>query len=159
MPSHHGAQRGIRSVSRYLIIEADGGARGNPGPAAYGTVVRDGQTGNVLAERAGYLGETTNNVAEYTGLLVGLELCASLGDVRVDVRMDSKLVVEQMTGGWKIKHENMRQMATKVRAAINPALVRYMWIPREQNKAADALVNESLDQALAGGSGLIVRDF
>lgn len=159
MPSHHGAQRGIGSVSRYLIIEADGGARGNPGPAAYGTVVRDGTTGAVIAERAGYLGETTNNVAEYTGLLIGLELCASLGDVRVDVRMDSKLVVEQMTGGWKIKHENMRLMASKIRAAINPAHVRYMWIPREQNKAADALVNESLDQALAGGSGLIVRDF
>ena len=146
-------------MSRYLIVEADGGARGNPGPASYGTVVRDGLTGNVIAERAGYLGETTNNVAEYTGLLVGLQLCASLGDVRVDVRMDSKLVVEQMTGGWKIKHENMRTMAAQIRAAINPAHVRYMWVPREQNKAADALVNESLDAVLAGGSGLVVRDY
>lgn len=146
-------------MSRYLIVEADGGARGNPGPASYGTVVRDGTTGALLAERAGYLGETTNNVAEYTGLLVGLQLCATLGDVRVDVRMDSKLVVEQMTGGWKIKHENMRRMAAQIREAINPALVRYMWVPREQNKAADALVNESLDSALAGGSGLVVRDY
>jgi len=146
-------------VSRYHIVEADGGARGNPGPAAYGTVVRDGATGAVIAERAGYLGATTNNVAEYTGLLVGLQLCATLGDVRVDVRMDSKLVVEQMTGGWKIKHENMRRMATQIREAINPAHVRYSWVPREQNKAADALVNESLDAALAGGSGLVVRDF
>lgn len=146
-------------MTRYLIVEADGGARGNPGPAAYGTVVRDGRTGDVLAERAGYLGETTNNVAEYTGLLVGLEVCAALGDVRVDVRMDSKLVVEQMTGGWKIKHENMKRMAEQIRAAINPGFVRYQWVPREQNKAADALVNESLDQAMAGGSGLIVRDY
>lgn len=144
---------------RYLIVEADGGARGNPGPAAYGTVVRDGRTGALLAERAGFLGETTNNVAEYTGLLVGLELCASLGDVRVDVRMDSKLVVEQMTGGWRIKHENMKRMAEQIRAVIDPAQVRYQWIPRDQNGAADALVNESLDQALAGGSGLIVRDY
>lgn len=146
-------------MSRYLIVEADGGARGNPGPASYGTVLRDGLTGVLLAERAGYLGETTNNVAEYTGLLVGLQLCATLGDVRVDVRMDSRLVVEQMTGGWKIKHENMRRMAAQIREVINPAHVRYLWIPRAQNSAADALVNESLDAALAGGTGLVVRDF
>jgi ribonuclease HI len=146
-------------VTRYLIIEADGGSRGNPGPAAYGTVVRDGATGQLLAERADYLGVTTNNVAEYTGLLTGLLLCASLGDVRVDVRLDSKLVVEQMTGRWKIKHENMRTLAMQARAAINPAFVRYQWIPREQNRDADRLVNESLDAVQAGGSGLVVRDF
>lgn len=146
-------------MSRYLIIEADGGSRGNPGPAAYGTVVREGATGRLLAERADYLGITTNNVAEYTGLLVGLELCASLGDVRVDVRLDSKLVVEQMTGRWKIKHENMRTLAMKARAAINPAHVRYQWIPRELNRDADRLVNESLDDVERGGSGLVVRDF
>ena len=144
---------------RYLVIEADGGARGNPGPAAYGCVVRDGTTGQLLAERAEYLGVTTNNVAEYTGLLTGLLLCASLGDVRVDVRMDSKLVVEQMTGGWKIKHENMRALAAKARAALNPAHVRYEWIPRERNRDADRLVNESLDDVQRGGAGLVVRDF
>ena len=143
---------------RYLIIEADGGARGNPGPAAYGCVVRDGTTGALLAERAEYLGVTTNNVAEYTGLLTGLRLCATLGDVRVDVRLDSKLVVEQMTGRWKIKHENMRALATQARAAIDPARVRYQWIPRERNKDADRLVNESLDDVQRGGNGLVVRD-
>lgn len=146
-------------MSRYLVIEADGGSRGNPGPAAYGAVVRDGITGNLLAERADYLGVTTNNVAEYTGLLVALQVCAALGDVRVDVRMDSKLVVEQMTGAWKIKHENMRTLAAQVRAAINPAHVRYQWIPRERNRDADRLVNESLDAVESGGTGLIVRDF
>lgn len=146
-------------MSRYLIVEADGGSRGNPGPAAYGTVVRDGTTGHLLAERAGYLGIATNNVAEYTGLLVGLQLCATLGDVRVDVRMDSKLVVEQMTGTWKIKHENMRALAAQARAAINPAHVRYQWIPRERNKDADRLVNESLDAVAKGGNGVVVRDF
>ena len=146
-------------MTRYLIIEADGGSRGNPGPAAYGTVVREGSTGRLLAERADYLGITTNNVAEYTGLLTGLLLCATLGDVRVDVRLDSKLVVEQMTGRWKIKHENMRGLAMQARAAINPAFVRYQWIPREQNRDADRLVNESLDAVQSGGSGLIVRDF
>lgn len=146
-------------MSRYLVIEADGGSRGNPGPAAYGTVVRDGASGRLLAERADYLGITTNNVAEYTGLLVGLELCASLGDVRVDVRLDSKLVVEQMTGRWKIKHENMRALAVKAKAVINPAHVRYQWIPREQNRDADRLVNESLDAVERGGSGLVIRDY
>lgn len=144
---------------RYLVVEADGGARGNPGPASYGCVVRDGQTGRVIAERADYLGITTNNVAEYSGLLTALEFCATLGEVRVDVRMDSKLVVEQMTGRWKIKHENMRAMAAKVRAALDPSHVRYAWIPRERNKDADRLVNESLDAVQAGGSGLVVRDF
>ncbi len=146
-------------MTRYLIMEADGGSRGNPGPAAYGTVVREGSTGRLLAERADYLGITTNNVAEYTGLLTGLLFCATLGDVRVDVRLDSKLVVEQMTGRWKIKHGNMRELAMQVRAAINPAFVRYQWIPREQNRDADRLVNESLDAVQSGGNGLIVRDF
>lgn len=144
---------------RYLIIEADGGARGNPGPASYGCVVRDGTTGRLLAERGGYLGITTNNVAEYTGLLTGLQVCAALGEVRVDVRMDSKLVVEQMTGRWKIKHENMRGLAIQVRATLNPAHVRYEWIPRERNRDADRLVNESLDDVQRGGTGLVIRDF
>ena len=146
-------------MTRYLIVEADGGSRGNPGPAAYGTVIRDGATGTLLAERADYLGVTTNNVAEYTGLLVGLQWCAAQGDVRVDVRLDSRLVVEQMTGRWKIKHENMRLLAGKARAAIDPALVRYQWIPREHNRAADHLVNESLDAVARGENGLILRDF
>ncbi len=144
---------------RYLIIEADGGSRGNPGPAAYGCVVREGSTGHIIAERANYLGVATNNVAEYTGLVIGLQLCATLGDVRIDVRMDSKLVVEQMTGRWKIKHEAMRALAMQARQAINPAHVRYAWVPRERNRDADRLVNESLDDVLAGGSGLVVRDF
>lgn len=144
---------------RYLIIEADGGSRGNPGPAAYGCVIREGSSGRVIAERADYLGIATNNVAEYTGLLIGLRVCAELGDVRIDVRMDSKLVVEQMTGRWKIKHEHMRTLAMQARTAIDPALVRYAWVPRERNRDADRLVNESLDAVLAGAPGLVVRDF
>ena len=146
-------------MTRYLIVEADGGSRGNPGPAAYGTVIRDGATGALVAERADFLGTTTNNVAEYSGLIAGLTVCAGFGDVRVDVRMDSKLVVEQMTGGWKIKHEAMRALAQEARGVVPPAHVRYQWIPREQNSDADALVNESLDNALAGRSGTIARDF
>ena len=137
------------------VIEADGGARGNPGPAAYGTVVRD-DTGTVVAELAAYLGETTNNVAEYSGLVAGLRLVRDLDPAAsVEVRMDSKLVVEQMSGRWKIKHEGMRRLAGEAREALPPKQVRYTWVPRAQNKAADALVNASLDDVRRGGSGRI----
>lgn len=143
-------------VSSY-IVEADGGSRGNPGPAAYGTVVRD-DTGAILVEAAGYLGITTNNVAEYTGLLRGLELVA-LKDpgARVHARLDSKLVVEQMSGRWKIKHAPLRELADQARRVLPPSQVTYEWIPRLQNSVADALVNESLDLAARGQEGTFER--
>ena len=90
-------------MTSHVIVEADGGSRGNPGPAGYGAVVRDAD-GEVLAERKESLGVVTNNVAEYRGLIAGLTAAAELGASTVDVRMDSKLVVEQMSGRWKIKH-------------------------------------------------------
>ena len=90
-------------MSRRVLIEADGGSRGNPGPAAYGAVLKDAVTGEVLAEDGTTIGVATNNVAEYSGLLAGLRLAAALDPTaRVEVRMDSKLVVEQMSGRWKI---------------------------------------------------------
>jgi len=145
-------------MARRFIIEADGGSRGNPGPAAYGAVVTDATTGEVLAELAEYLGVATNNVAEYSGALAGLgHVHAVDPTAQVEVRMDSKLVVEQMSGRWKIKHEDMRALAFKVRDAHPAALVTYTWIPREQNKAADALVNEVLDSVKANGSSVISR--
>src|ERR1700692_1631479 len=100
VPAHLGANSGLGSVSpRRLIVEADGGSRGNPGPAGYGAVVRDASSGEVLAERYESLGATTNNVAEYHGLIAGLETAADLAPgADVQVRMDSKLVVEQMSG-------------------------------------------------------------
>src|SRR3954471_19014858 len=93
-----------RSMSpRRLVVEADGGSRGNPGPAGYGTVVRDADTGEVLHQEGRALGTTTNNVAEYSGLIAGLRAAASIdADATVDVRLDSKLLVEQMSGNWKI---------------------------------------------------------
>ncbi len=93
-----------------LVVEADGGSRGNPGPAGYGAVVLDPRTGDVLAERNDFLGVQTNNVAEYRGLIAGLTAAYELGAERVQVRMDSKLVVEQMSGNWKIKHADMRKL-------------------------------------------------
>ncbi|HEY9241178.1 MAG TPA: reverse transcriptase-like protein, partial [Streptosporangiaceae bacterium] len=101
-----------------LIIEADGGSRGNPGPAGYGAVVRDAATSGVLAEVSESLGTATNNVAEYNGLIAGLKAAAGLAPgADVDVRMDSKLVVEQMSGNWQIKHPALRPLAAEAQAA------------------------------------------
>ena len=110
-PRPHGR---VRPVSRRVIVEADGGSRGNPGPAAYGALVRDADTGEVIAERGESIGVATNNVAEYRGLIAGLELVREHApDAEVEVRMDSKLVVEQMAGRWKIKHVDMKPLALR----------------------------------------------
>lgn len=130
---------------RKLIITADGGSRGNPGPAAYGAVVRDADTGEVLDSEGLTIGVDTNNVAEYSGLVAGLEIARALApDAEVEVRMDSKLVIEQMAGRWKIKHPGMKTLATRANA-LRPARVTWTWIPRADNTAADALVNAALD--------------
>jgi probable phosphoglycerate mutase len=129
-----------------FIIEADGGSRGNPGPAAYGCLIKDFETGKVLFEEGKYLGITTNNVAEYSGLVAALVEANKLNPLaEIEVRMDSKLAVEQMSGNWKIKHENMKDLAIKARNAFSPELVTYVWVPREQNKHADKLLNIALD--------------
>ncbi|MEU8155710.1 bifunctional RNase H/acid phosphatase [Micromonospora sp. NPDC048986] len=133
---------------RLVSMEADGGSRGNPGPAGYGAVVRDPETGEVLAERSESLGTATNNVAEYQGLIAGLTAAAELGAAEVDVRMDSKLVVEQMCGRWQIKHPGLRPLAAQAAALVGRfAAVRFSWIPREQNRHADALANAAMDAA------------
>lgn len=132
-------------------MEADGGSRGNPGPAAFGALVRDAGTGAILAEAAETIGTTTNNVAEYRGLLAGLQLAAGLDpDAEVEVRMDSKLVVEQMAGRWKIKHPDLKPLATQAERVFPGGIARWTWIPRELNKRADTLVNAALDGKLAG---------
>ncbi|GGS11884.1 MULTISPECIES: bifunctional RNase H/acid phosphatase [Streptomyces] len=136
---------------REFIVEADGGSRGNPGPAGYGAVVRDAVTGETLAEAAEYLGTATNNVAEYRGLLAGLRAAHALDPgARVRVRMDSKLVVEQMSGRWKIKHPDMKPLAMEARSVFPPDQVTYEWIPRERNKQADRLANEAMDAGARG---------
>ncbi|MFG2914411.1 bifunctional RNase H/acid phosphatase [Kitasatospora sp. NPDC048298] len=134
-----------------FIVEADGGSRGNPGPAGYGAVVRDGDTGQIIAEAAEFIGHATNNVAEYKGLIAGLKAARELDpDASVDVRMDSKLVVEQMSGRWKIKHPDMQPLAAEARTVFPRARVTYTWIPRERNKDADRLANEAMDAGKAG---------
>ncbi|MFE7787273.1 bifunctional RNase H/acid phosphatase [Streptomyces nigrescens] len=138
-------------MARTLIVEADGGSRGNPGPAGYGAVVLDPETGEALAEAAEFIGTATNNVAEYKGLVAGLRAAHALDpQACVRVRMDSKLVVEQMSGRWKIKHPDMKPLAAEARSVFPPDRVTYEWIPRAQNKHADRLANEAMDAGKIG---------
>jgi probable phosphoglycerate mutase len=133
-----------------VIVEADGGARGNPGPAGWGAVVREATTGEVLVELGESIGVATNNVAEYSGLIAGLRSAADLGAVEVEVRMDSKLVIEQMSGRWQIKNPGLRPLAAQAAALVARfESVRFTWVPREQNQAADALANAAMDAAAA----------
>ena len=138
-------------TTRRLVVEADGGSRGNPGPAGFGAVVRDAETGEVLDEVAAAIGIATNNVAEYSGLLAGLRAASEIDPgAEVEVRMDSKLVVEQMSGRWKVKHEDMQRLAALARDALPPDQVMYRWVPREQNAHADRLANAAMDAAARG---------
>ncbi|WP_199421951.1 bifunctional RNase H/acid phosphatase [Actinotalea solisilvae] len=133
-------------MTRRLVVEADGGSRGNPGPAGWGAVVRDAATGALLAERAGYLGFASNNVAEYSGLVAGLEAAREIDpDALVEARLDSRLVVEQMSGRWQVKHADMKRLAEQAHAVLPAERVTYTWVPRAQNAAADALANEAMD--------------
>lgn len=137
---------------RSVVVEADGGSRGNPGNAAYGVVLKDAETGVVIAERAERIGVASNNVAEYRGLIAGLTLYREHADgADLEVRMDSKLVVEQMSGRWKIKHPDMKPLALEANR-LAPFGTVYTWVPREQNKEADRLANEALD----GPEGVLI---
>jgi len=130
---------------RSVIVEADGGSRGNPGPAAYGALLMDAETGEVIAERGETIGTATNNVAEYRGLIAGLELAAEHApEAEIEVRMDSKLVIEQMAGNWKIKHPSMKPLAVEANR-LAPIGTTFTWVPRAENTRADRLVNEALD--------------
>jgi broad specificity phosphatase PhoE/ribonuclease HI len=130
---------------RSVIVEADGGSRGNPGPAAYGALLKDAETGELIAERGETIVIATNNVAEYRGLIAGLELAAEHApEAEIEVRMDSKLVVEQMSGNWKIKHPDMKPLAMQANR-LAPFGTTFTWVPRAENAHADRLANEALD--------------
>jgi probable phosphoglycerate mutase len=140
----------VKSDVKRVVIEADGGSRGNPGPAAYGALVKDADTGRVLAEEGTTIGVASNNVAEYSGLIAGLKMAEQVAPgADIEVRMDSKLVVEQMSGNWKIKHPDMRPLAMEANR-LAPFGTTYTWVPREQNKHADRLANEALDGERSG---------
>lgn len=140
---HIGARSKL--MARNFVLTADGGSRGNPGPAGYGAVIHEGHI--VLQELYDFIGIATNNVAEYSGLVAGLTAIHSIDpEATIEVRMDSKLVVEQMSGRWKIKHSDMRALAMEARSVHSPTLVSYTWIPREENAHADRLANRALDE-------------
>jgi ribonuclease HI len=133
-----------------VVVHVDGGARGNPGPAAAAAVVST-PDGQVLDESARLLGETTNNVAEYRALLLGLERARDLGADEVEVVNDSELVARQVTGDYRVKHPDLVPLH---RAAMEALRRLRAWsirsVPRAENAAADALVNRALDAATSG---------
>ena len=133
-------------MTQRILIEADGGSRGNPGPAGSGAVLIDADSGSILAEIAIFIGVATNNVAEYRAVLAAIELANEIApNATLHVRMDSKLVVEQMSGRWKIKNEGMQDLSTALSSAIGTRAIVFEWIPREQNGKADSLANEAMD--------------
>jgi ribonuclease H / adenosylcobalamin/alpha-ribazole phosphatase len=141
--SVRGADRG--DVNE-VVVWTDGGARGNPGPAGYGVVV-EAKDGTVLAELSEGIGWATNNVAEYRGVLAGLERAQALGARRVVVRADSLLVVNQQLGRWKVKNEGLRPLADETRRLAR-RFERITWqhVPRARNRRADALANRAMDE-------------
>jgi ribonuclease HI len=133
-----------------LTVNVDGGARGNPGPAAIGVVVRDGD-GEVLGEVGETIGEATNNVAEYRALLRGIELAAEHGAEELELVGDSELVVRQVEGRYKVKNAGMKELHEEVKRALREFdswSIRH--VRRENNSDADRLVNQALDGALDG---------
>jgi ribonuclease H / adenosylcobalamin/alpha-ribazole phosphatase len=126
-------------------LSTDGGARGNPGPAAYGYVLED-EDGTVLAAHGERIGIATNNVAEYSGLIAGLEKALELGLDEVEVVSDSELMVKQMRGEYRVKNEALQELWSRARRlAGQVGSVGYTAVRREHNKLADTLVNEALD--------------
>ncbi|MGL4305784.1 MAG: bifunctional RNase H/acid phosphatase [Mycobacteriaceae bacterium] len=133
-----------------VVLQADGGSRGNPGPAGYGAVVFSADQVEVLIECKESIGYATNNVAEYRGLIAGLTAARDIGATEVIVAMDSKLVVEQMSGRWKVKHPDLIPLFTQAMTLVRAfAKVEFGWIPRAQNFHADKLANEAMDQGCA----------
>ena len=129
-------------------LHTDGGARGNPGPAGIGAVLRD-ETGEVIGEIAEGIGATTNNVAEYSALIAGLELALEKGVTHIQVFMDSELVISQLKGEWKIKNDRLRTLAVKARALLDRFEIQSLQhVRREQNADADRLANQGMDAAM-----------
>ena len=134
-------------------LYTDGAARGNPGPAGSGAALV-APDGTVIAEVTRFLGHATNNVAEYTALIIGLQEASRRGIEHLDVRMDSLLVVQQMKGLWRIKHPGLKPLALQAGALLAGFPSRTIeHIPREENGIADALANRAIDQTMAQGRG------
>ncbi len=152
-------------VYPHLVIRTDGAARGNPGPASLGAALFDGARGDAQdpgappdATISEALGTQTNNVAEWTGVVRALELAARLGAERVDLFLDSKLIVEQLHGRWKVKDAKLQPLWAEAKALL-AGFRRWSatHVPRAQNATADRLANEALDRVAAGGPARVAR--
>jgi ribonuclease HI len=133
-----------------LSAWVDGGARGNPGPAGYGVLLRD-EKGRTLLQVWGFLGRTTNNVAEYRGLIEALTVALELGASRLEVRTDSELIQRQVTGVYKVRQPHLRELLLEVRALVGRLeTFRILHVPREENQLADALANRAIDEQQSG---------
>ncbi len=138
------------SAPTELVIYTDGAARGNPGPAGAGVAIED-RRGDSLGRAWRYLGEATNNVAEYEALCLGLERALALGARRVELRADSELIVRQMRGEYRVRNPRLAELFARARAlAARLDAVRYVHVPREKNRAADRLANLAIDRQDAG---------
>ncbi len=137
------------NTEELVIAYADGGSRGNPGPAACGALLQ--QNGHTLATISEYLGVATNNIAEYTGLLKVMERALSMGVKHIEIRMDSELVVKQMTGQYGVKHLGLQPLFRKA-DILSKRFMRFtiVHVRRESNKEADRLANQAMDRAAAG---------
>jgi ribonuclease HI len=152
-------------VIAHLVIRTDGAARGNPGPASLGAVLIDGSRPDALdplafpdATISEALGHQTNNVAEWTGVVRALELAQRLGARKVDLFLDSKLIVEQLHGRWRVKDAKLQPLWADAKAIL-AGFARWSatHVPRAQNSAADSLANEALDRVAAGGPARVAR--
>jgi len=138
-------------MTKILIINTDGGARGNPGPAGIGVVIKT-EAGEIIYRHGGYIGEATNNVVEYKALLKAVEEAYNLGATELRINMDSELIVRQMTGRYKIKEPTLLGLAGEVRLVLKKfEKYSFSHVRREFNKEADALVNEAIDRHLGIG--------
>ena len=128
-----------------MVLYTDGASRGNPGPAGAGAMITDAE-GATLAEKAVYLGETTNNQAEYQALLIGLEEAVKLAPARLTIRMDSELIVKQLNGEYRVRNRDLMPLHSRARELIGQlAAVEVVHVPREENIDADRLANQAID--------------
>lgn len=130
-----------------LKVYTDGWARGNPWEAGLWVYITD-KEGTPLERRYKYLGITTNNMAEYTGALYGIRRALEMWATQIELYMDSKLVISQLSGEWKVKDAELKKIYLEILALIGDRKVSYTWIPREQNKEADALSNKAMDEKI-----------
>jgi len=147
-----------RKTTAAYQANIDGGSRGNPGPAAYGVVVRDAK-GEVVARLKKYIGQNTNNVAEYYGLIAALDYAESHGIRALRIESDSELLVKQMRGQYKVKSSDLRPLFERARKmAQGLESFRIDHVYREQNREADALANQALDETSKGGGGVVAAE-